>query len=198
MLEEILKFLIEAGSLTGLLVLLGRKLIDNSFSKNLEKYKAELEKQRYEHQIKYSTLHEARAMVIRDLFTKIVKAEKSMSSLVAIFEPVGQPPKEEKAKIAATDFNNLADYFTENEIYLSERVAGLFNKVSSNIRDAWYEFMKYPSYKQTPNYFLNPEIVKVEQEKIKSWGEAWKKMREDLPPLKNELKKELQKILGVD
>jgi len=196
--DELIKFFIGTVSISGIITFLGRKIIDNSFSKSLEKYKADIEKTKYEHQVRFSKLHEERAVVIKKLFAKLVTVEKTMGSFVAIFEPAGgQLTKDEKGKIAAEHFNNFIDHFMLNEIYFQDDITELVYKIISEIKDAWYKFIAYPSYKKIDYYLPDPKLAEVEQKKIKYWIDAWKKIREDLPPLKNELKKELQKLIGV-
>ena len=196
--DELIKFLIGTVGIAGLIAYLGRKIIDNYFSRSVERYKTELEKTRFEYQVKFSKLHEERALVIKELFSKLVTVEKSMGSFVAIFEPAGQPPKEEKGKIAAEDFNLFVDYFGLNEIYFQDDITELVYKIINEIKEAWYKFIMYPSYKNTEHFLPDPKLAELEEKKIKNWIEAWKTIREDLPPLRTRLKKELQKLLGVE
>lgn len=195
---NIINFLIASGFFTLLLGYLGRRFIDNYFEKGIEKYKADLEKLKIEHQVRFSKLHENRALVIKDLFSKLADVEKSMGSFVAIFEPAGQPSKEDKGKLAAADFNELLDYFRRNEIYFADDISTLTYRIIDEIRDAWFAFTMYPSYKKTEQIYFDAEMAKVEKESLMKWVEAWKKITNDLPPLKNKLKKELQVLLGVE
>jgi len=196
--SELIKFLFGTAFISGLIAYLGRKIIDNYFSRGVEKYKTELEKIKFEHEVKFAKLHEERALVIKELFSKLVTAENSFGSFVAIFEPVGQLPKEEKGKIAAEDFNNFVEYYRLNEIYFSDEISELFYKIINEIRDAWYKFVMYPSYKKTEHFLPDPQLAELEKKKIDNWIAAWKTTKEDLPPLKKKLKRELQKLLGIE
>lgn len=213
-------FTIGSTCITTLLVFLGKKIIDYFFMKSLQKYKSNLElqfqsyklelnkqiesyktnlqKATFEHQIKYSKLHEERALVIKELFSKLVKVEKSMGSFVALFEPVGERPKEEKGKDAAKDFNDFLDYVRTNEIYFSDDICELMYKIIDEIRDAWLKFITYPSYKKIDYFLPEPKLAEIEKKKLDFWIEAWKKINQDIPTLKKQLKQELQKMLGVE
>jgi hypothetical protein len=198
MMRNIANFLIASGLITLLAGYLGRKFIDNYFDKGMERYKVDLDKLKIEHQVKFTRLHEDRAMVIRELFSKLADVEKSMGSFVAVLEPSGQPPKEEKGKKAANDFNGLVDLFRRNEVYLSDETADLMNEILDEIRTAWFTFTMYPSYKKTEQVYFDEQLANIERDKIAKWLEAWNKITKDLPPLKNRLKKELQALLGME
>lgn len=183
--NELLRFFIGTLGVSGVITFLGKKIIENSFLKSLEKYKTDLEKTKYEHQVRFGKLHEERAVVIKELFKKLVSVEKTMGSFFAFFEPAGEKlTKEEKGKIAADHFNNFIDYFAFNEIYFKDDITELVNKIISEIEDAWYKFITYPSYKKIDYFLPDPKLGEIEQKKIEYWIDAWKKIKESLPPLK--------------
>jgi len=168
------------------------------FDKDIEVHKANLQKINYEHSIRYSKLHEERAEVIKNLFQKLVKVEESMGSFFAIFEYAGATPKEEKGKRAAEEFNEFIRYFELNEIYFMEATSKLISEIINKIRDAWYKYTAYPSYKKIDYFVPDPELAKIEKRMLELWIEAWKTLREEIPPLKTRLKQDLQKLIGVE
>jgi hypothetical protein len=201
-------FAIGAGAIVFLLKYFGTKFIDHffdtklqnlkfNFDKEVESFKASLQKILFEHNVIYSKLHEERAEVIKNIFQKLYKVEVSMGSFLAIFEPAGMMPREERGKIAAKEFNEFIEYYGLNEIYFPDDVSGLINKIVSEIRDAWFKFIAYPSYKNIEHFVPDPELAKIEEAKLKLWIDAWNTMRNDIPPLKAQIKQELQKLIGV-
>lgn len=168
------------------------------YDKEIETYKSDLQRINYEHSIKYSKLYEERAEVIKNIFRKLATVEESMGSFLAIYEPTGAVPKEEKGKQAAKDFNDLIEYFRLNEIFFLLDTSKTMVEIISKIRDAWFKYIAYPSYKKIEYYLPDPELAKVEQKMLDNWMDAWETLREEIPPLKNRLKQDLQKIIGVE
>jgi hypothetical protein len=200
--EDIIKFFIGtifgSGAITFIIVYLGKRIIDASFSKKITEYEAEFARVTFEHKTKFSKLHEKRALIISELFFKLVKVQKSMTSFVSLLEISGDISKEEKGKIAVRDFNRFIDFFCINEIYFQDEISDLIEKIISEMKNAFYTFTAYPSYKKIDYYLPDPKLEEVEEKKSQNWIKAWEKISKDIPPLKEKLKKELQKIIGVE
>ena len=57
-----------------------RKLIEQFFSKDLEKFKSKLEKEAIRHKTQFETLHAERAVVIKEVYKQIVQTQRAFES----------------------------------------------------------------------------------------------------------------------
>ena len=69
-----------------------------------------------------------------------------------------------------------------NKIYLNDALEEEINSVNKELRDAWITF-KYATYEK--------------EKKIEKWKEAWDKVKEEVPVINKEIRKEFRKILGI-
>lgn len=200
---EILKLIIWATSITGLLAFLSRQYIIYSFNSSLEKYKAELnkeslqyqselnrqseaykaelEKSSYEHQTRYTKLHEERAEVVKILFQKLVDLEDCTRNDIAN----GNFIKSDTVEKVKQSFNNYRNYFLLNEIFLEEHIIKLVNALDRVFMDAWF------------NINESRDPIYDQKEKFKLRQAARDKILVEIPKLKGELKIRLQDIIGL-
>jgi len=197
--EELGKFFIGASGVTGLILYLGRNFIDKHFDRSLEQYKIELEKLRFEHDVKFSRLHDKQAEVIESLYEKLDAVEKSMGMFVSPIEVVVSPSREEKGKNAKDDFNVFVNYYRQKEIYFSDEISKLLNEIIKKTHESWYQYVVFLKYEDKDLRFLpapkRDELVKVNFERFEK---AWEGINKDLPILKHKLKSKFQVLLGVE
>jgi len=98
------------GNATLLLVMafLGRSLISNFLTKDVEKFKGDLQVAAMEHQIRFSELHEKRAEVLAELYKLLVVAAWETESFASPIEWLGEPDKKQKYQKA---LDAIAEYF---------------------------------------------------------------------------------------
>ncbi|MFH1656194.1 MAG: hypothetical protein ABH956_00265 [Candidatus Nealsonbacteria bacterium] len=131
---------------------------------------------------KFETIYEKRVEVLSELYKKIDKTERLFQSLMAPFQEALDLSQEEKAKNAAQSANDFLDYFNENKIYLNDNLERKINFINKELRDAWIIF-KYANWEKNKD--------------IKEWKKAWDKVKNDIPVINEEIKKEFRKILGI-
>jgi|GEM_PF-2050774 hypothetical protein len=160
--------------------------------KNLETYKNTLQQISHEHQIKFSKLHSDRAEIMKELFAKLVKMEKSMSSLMSPFQAAGELSKEEKTKIASDDALDFLYYFKANEILFNKQTCSTLNNLNESFQSAWRDFHMY----KPEEPFQNLEVR--EKQFLKSVEAYYQTLNKEVLGLKKQLKDDFRKILGVD
>jgi len=106
---------------------LARSIVKQVLDKDLENYKtklsAEAEKARFEHQVRFSKLHEKRGEVIADLYKKLIEANRAAASFASPAEWAGEPSKKEKALEAGKKIIKFYQYFDERKIYLGKELS---------------------------------------------------------------------------
>jgi len=149
--------------------------------KELEQLRASLHKVAYEHEVRFSRLHDKRALVVAEIYSRMVEAHLAVARLVALLESTDEPKREEKHEIAAKQINQFRLCLEKNRIYLSEGLCGEIEDLSTELAvlatELQLEFGT-PRYRQT-------------------WAESFKSFREKLPPIRKLLEQEFRKILGV-
>lgn len=164
-----------------------KKYFEKLFDKDLEKFKADLEKQSIEFRIRYEKLHSERIEVIKEVYKKIVKTYKSFSSLINPLQSVGEPTESEKGKDAAKNANDLSEYYEENRIFFEEKLAEEIDLLLSEFRKIWGEFQASRMSKE----------FKDHKTMLDQWSNAWKQIQEQIPSVKKQLENKFRNILGI-
>lgn len=176
-------------------------------SKELEEFKSGLERdsRAFQHELNlkmerynvlFSTLHQERAHIIKDMHSKLLELHAAIQDYTAIarFIKDGEDPeKAEEARIdrankAIGDFNK---YVLENCIYfdkpLAERLDEIRQAYSSAAID--YMFLKQSMPEVSPEAYM---------ENVKKWQDINDRIRVELQNTLKELEDEFRKLLGVN
>ena len=156
-------------------------------NKDVEKFRHQLKQE----QMKASKLYDRRIMVIDRLYELLEDFNQKMSSLTSPAEWAGDLPKEEKLKIAGEAGEKFRYYYSTKRIYFNENINSLLDELNKEFIHAWIDFTMYPPKKE----ILGGKDAK---EKWEWWIKAWKKVTEEIPPIKKEIEKEFGKILGAN
>ncbi|CAH1044327.1 hypothetical protein [Halomonas sp. TD01] len=162
-----------------------KTVISQGFARDIQHYKSELDRANFEHQQRFSTIHQRQAEVIANLYGKIAKSKSSAADLVGIFQQ-GSQPLTEKKKRTAEIYNDMSAYFYQNRIFLPNDAADKAETLIGTLRDVLIEF----------------DTAQMGNEEYKSdetglWMQSYKRLREEVPPVLNELGSEFKKLLGV-
>jgi hypothetical protein len=182
---EVLKNLGLAGILTAGAVWLAKILISHLFSKDLEKFKSDIEKEAFCDRIRYEKMHSERAEVIKELYKRMTRAHRSFGSFMSPLQLTGELPEREKGEIAAKHANEFTEYYEENRIFLDENSAQDVDSLSSTLRSAWIKFR------------TSRAVDKASKEYLDYWDAAWKIIDNDIPLIKLEVEKKFRKIIGI-
>jgi hypothetical protein len=134
----------------------------------------------FEYQTRFSSLHQEQAHVIKELYGLLREANEYIIQMVS---PTFNPADTAHIENTNAKYNKLAECFIKNRIYLDEhtcdRIDDLLHK---------YAFaMTKASIGQRPE----PGGHGVEW-----WGEAWKSVRDEVPPVLKELETQFRKFLS--
>ena len=139
-----------------------------------------LEKKKYV----FETIHQERVRVLLELYRKIIRTERAFQSLMNPFQGANEPSQEEKAKKAAESANEFLDYFHDNKIYLNEIIESKIIFINEKLVNVWARF----------NY-----VAKFQGEiDAKEWGNVWNEIKDEVPKISKELKREFQEIIGIE
>lgn len=162
-----------------------RALIAQSFARDIQLYKSELDRANFEHQQRFSTIHQRQAEVIANLYGKIARSKAVTGDLVGIFQQGGQSLMDKK-KRAADVYNDMSAHFYENRIFLPRDAAEKAETLIGTLKDVLIEF----DTAQMGNDEYKPDETGL-------WQQAYKRLRDEVPPVLEELESEFKTILGI-
>lgn len=183
--QQIVALTLTPTLLVGALAYLLRTLFDRGLERDLERHKSELAAQLFEHQTKFSIIHEKRAEVIAELYGRLARAHRELAKLTAAFQPGGQSLRGKKQQ-AADACNKADEFFNERRLYLDLKTSEKIDKTLETMKSAFIDF----------DMAQQSDVYQPDSSGL--WGQASKQIRDDLPPLLNELEGQFQDILGIE
>lgn len=185
--QEIIIQIGQSGIIVTGSVFILRKFIELSFSKDLEKFKTDLEKTSIEFKIRYEKLHSERVEVIKEVYKKISRAYRSFFSLLKPLQEAGELNQTEKSNEAAKNANDLFDYYEDNRIFFEEKLAVEIDFLISAFHDAWNKF----------RYANEARECGSHKEAVNERIAAWDQIKKEVPKVKNRLENEFRMIIGI-
>ena len=161
-----------------------RTVIAQGFARDIQRFKSDLDRESFEHQQRFSTIHQRQAEVISNLYGKIAESKSVIANLVGIFQHGGQSLMEKKQK-AADSYNDMKDYFYKNRIFLPRETADKAETLLITLRDILIEF----DTAQMGNEEYKPDTTGL-------WLQAHNRLQEEVPPVLEELENEFKELLG--
>ena len=167
------------------------KLQENS-KQQVAEFKHNLEKSALEHRIRFSKLHEERAVVIKEIYTRYIDFELSMKKFVAVFETNDGPTKEELKKEVISTGNKFFDYLKDKRIFFAKKTCSLIDEIEDFQKEKWTQFEHGRVYKSSSD-----ETAGQQQERINKWFKIDEAIRTTGKELKSNLENKFRIILGV-
>lgn len=179
---------------------LTRSLVTHLLSKDVEKFKAELNLQHTlaiertrsdlqrlvkEHEIKYQRLHAERAERVAELYQQIVETNDAVEECLEAFKEKPDKMRFDLASEAIKRADKLADYVTRNQIYFSPSLARELRELYTCLLDVGIQYKMYCEDKRQ-NKDCSDFVNLLGEVQIDAWG-ALKTTEE-----------EFRKLLGVE
>jgi hypothetical protein len=198
----------------GIAAFIIQRIIEHSSTKNLEKYKQELDftirgyqltldtdLERYKselnlHLSQQTSLHDKRLGIIDDMYKKLVQLDSSMRELTKPHLVIKDAEKEQQERVqksqeAFIEYNN---YFLFNRLYFNEKVSGLLDNIAKEYISANMDFFEL----QRVQSFMRGQLSQEQFEKAgRKVQDASKRITEDIPQILRTLEEEFRKLLGV-
>jgi len=202
--EEIIKFLGGTALVLAAVAWVVRSLVVHLLSKDIESFKEQLQAQSAvqlerlrhelrlvaaEHEKRTHLLQERRAQTIAELYARLVNFLAAAESFASLMEWSGEPSKEEKAILLAQRAGEFREYFLCNRIYFSENVCQKFETLFREVHGSSLRFRIWLAQDE--------KGAAVATQMHKAWEEAWKVMKDKVPPLVTAIEAEFRELLGV-
>jgi len=197
-LETIIALIFTPTAIVAGIVIILRKFFEQALSRDIEKYKTnlqtefehskirlenELQTRFFEYQTKFSSYHQKRAEVIGELYGLLSDAVECVRDLIHPVQWGGEETQAEKRQVAAEKYNKLGQYYIRSRIYLDEDVCEGMESIFKTMKLALAKF----NISQEP-HGRDPGL----------WGEAWKSMEDEVPPLLKKLERQFRQSLSAE
>lgn len=184
--------------LTGILLYVFQRVIDERAERRLEEFKSDLRKDAFEKEIKFSKLHENRFPILLETHKKMLRVNSNLNKMYLELQDLQL--SDDFLKIS-NDFNESSDafyaYFQQNQLYLPDKLYDQLFKFYVNALSA--------SSKLSATY-MNYDYSRVTNEGVGIHNEFFNKnlrmsltiMEEKLYPVLRELENEFRQLIGTD
>lgn len=149
----------------------------------IERLKSVLSISAFEHQVKFTNLHEKQAEIIAKTYALLKDFHAKLGDYVAIFEPVGVKPKEKRRVITADSHKEFIEFYSKNQIYLSKAAVALVDKINDQSKGIFFDFLH--------GIENNPSSSDFQE-----WLELYNAVKDEIPKALNELEDEFRRMLG--
>ncbi|MGN6399735.1 MAG: hypothetical protein ACTHMD_04740 [Flavisolibacter sp.] len=192
-----------------------QKIIENSSTKSLEKYKQELDftirsyqltldtdLERYKselnlHLTRQSTLHEKRLTIIDEMYKKLVNLDSGMRAMTGmhlVYEDA-EKENEERVNTAQKAFAGYNNYFLYNKLYFNKAISDLLENIRKEYFSANFDFFEP---KRLHSFTGGQPSREGYRAAVETSQAASKRIREDIPKILEQLEEEFRNLLGVN
>jgi hypothetical protein len=107
----------------------------------IEKLKSQLNITATEHQVKFAKLHETRAEVIAETYSRLNELFYKLRAYVNIVEMSGDLPREDRRRLATEAFKKFGEYYETKLIFLPKGTASKLQNINSQLVRTFNEFV---------------------------------------------------------
>lgn len=195
---ELGKFLISTAVLGGVIVWLFKEFLKLKFSKEIEKHKGEIDNYFHKEKLKFSKLHEERAFVIKELYSRLFKYHESLKSNLRDVENASEVDWKLKKQLIDKTFevgSEFTDYYHQNKILLKPELC----EQIENLKESYLDSLK----SITISHLLASNMTSdwSDQERADEYIEYETKLKKiievEIVEIEINLETEFRKILGV-
>ena len=198
--------LLAVGGNAGILVVLGflaRSVIRAWLAKDLEKFKvelkstsdtaierlkADLQRAAFEHQVRFSKLHEKRTEVIAQLDKYLAETTWAIEDFVQPIE--GEPSRKEKYVPTWNKIVECLRFLDQHRVYLPESFCNKLEKFITYLRKLTDKVCVYER--------IDDPKPETRQKKWEILEQAWESVTQEIPAARQALQQEFRQILGDD
>lgn len=146
--------------------------------KELERLRADLRIAAFQQETTFAKLHEKRADIITELYSRLVKFDSKLDIMTNPFFQDSSSDSLGREQAAIEAGKDLTHYFTINQIYFDE---SLCNSIRQLLRTMTIAHLTHIDCQ-----------VSTQQS-----TDAWNLLRKEVPPIKNEIERNFRQLLGL-
>lgn len=199
-LKTLAEFGITAVTITGLIAYLGRKIFEHYLSLKIDSYKNDLVRANYEHQTKFSKLHNDRAEFIKDLFSDFTELEKLINSVTTTWQGPEWLESHEREDKAKELLEQTKAKFEKNKIYFTKQ---LCDEIENALKVSKSFILESLRVKRQSNLEKKDRAFYFEKEKegetaFRQWLKLEEESQEELLKIRESLADKFRTLFGVN
>lgn len=148
----------------------------------LEKLKTTLSGELFERQTKFAWLHTERSKALVRLDGLLFSADRAFTNMLRPIQTGGAESTAANIQEAGDAADELFDFCGKNKVFFDADLYQKLWKLDEEYRRVWSTYV--------PNMQLLPTGLE--------WAEAWKKLGEDVSPIRVQIEQKVRDMLGVD
>jgi hypothetical protein len=183
---------------------LARSIITHVLSKDIEKHKMNLQAEsqkelvrlqsslqlvEFEHQVRFSRLHEHKVAIIAEMYSRLVGLHRNASTFVRYYQNVDKQKKADYLQQLWKAADRHNDYFDKHRIFFREdlclTIDDFKNKLSTACSKLAFLFQAADA------------IGEADEHIWEAWNDAMEMMESDIPGIKKLLEQSFREELGV-
>lgn len=176
-----------------------KKLVSNSMARDADAFRAQLQLNEAEFRNRleieahrqntvFSSLHTRRGETIAEVYALLSEAVATVATMVAPFQPAGDPDPKTKANSSAEAIRKLGARFSAARIWFSEETAQKMDSVMTELRGVHNDF----------NIVAMRSHRQGEAPDADAWMKSFERVEKKVPELKAALEKDFRTLLGVE
>lgn len=198
--EKLIAFFVGSALISGILVFLGKLVINKGFDAAMKTFENKLELMKIEHQVRFSQLHQERAVVTKDMYKMLYELKKELEYYTTSFqgqEWLTDTTRRDKVLEVLKRCRNLVE---ENRIFFVEEFCEKVEKNLLECEEVIRGMEKARSLgreerrSKREGIFFPPKDGKTS---IGIWIEQEEKVKIEIRKNRIKLAEEFRKLLGV-
>lgn len=181
---ELLKTAVSSGVVVGVIGWVVQSIVRQTLSRDIERFRSDLEKEAILHKVRYESLHLKQAEIMEKLYLHISRTETAFTRFMAPYQPAGAS-EGELGETAAKEANEMQDYYYERRLYFDEGLATELDELMNEFKGTW------------SNFRLSRSLRASDSDDAREWNDAWEKISKLIPTKKSKIEERFRQLLGV-
>lgn len=201
LINNIIKYLLSISAISAVLVFIAKGIFNaivnsgiekykTQLNKEVEKFKSELKIKETESNIRFSKLHEERVIVIKELYQKSLKLQKSIFDLTQPFQGIDWHKNTENDNKVIQNLRDFHSYFNVNKILISGELSDKINKFTDVCGEISDKITEAKNLRDT-------EIKDYKNESTRIWREQYRIYDHEVNIINIDLIEEFRRLFGV-
>lgn len=167
-----------------------RTNLQSESDRQFEMFKGQLNLRAFEHQTRFSRLHDKRLDIIMSLYKSLAETEMAFHQLMKPAWLEGEPPINELRQRAYDSAAALEQNYLYNaKLLLPSDVCEVIESFQIKLQECWFKF---------PHHAGGTGQSWVSGVPVEAWNAAWKTVREELPTVRKVVENHFRRLLGSD
>lgn len=140
--------LVGAAGLLALLAFPAQRYINHRFDKQSERLRAELERDAFEHQTRFGSLHNRRVKVLDKIYQRLSRAHSALQIWTRHVRGPSTSSMDEDSQRAQSAVREFIEYFQEHRIWLPDELCDELTVMAMEFRNLGLDFAAHETAKE--------------------------------------------------